>query len=58
MRATGLCALLAGVIFMLLPFYTHQIPFVRFSAEDGRLVGGLLVALGAIALALSRQGET
>jgi hypothetical protein len=58
MRVTGLCALLVGVIFMLLPFYTHQLPFVSFSADDGRLVGGLLVALGAIALAISRQSES
>jgi hypothetical protein len=57
MRATGLASLLAGALFMLLPFYARLVPFVHFSADDGRLVGGLLVALGAIALAVSGKRE-
>ena len=57
MRVTGLVSLLAGAMFMLLPFYAHLVPFVRFTVSDGRLVGGLLIALGAIALAISRRNE-
>ena len=58
MRITGLSSLLVGALFMLLPYHAHRVPFVNFSADDGRLVGGLLIALGAIALAISRENES
>jgi hypothetical protein len=57
MRITGLITLIAGIVFLLLPAYSASIPFVHLSSDDGRLVGGLLVALGAIALGISTAGD-
>jgi hypothetical protein len=58
MRVLGLATLVVGIIFMLLPAYAHYLPLLNVSADNGRLLGGLLIALGGIALAISTQHDS
>jgi len=55
MRAIGLAALLLSVLIFLLPWYDQWVPFIRISTQDTRIVGGLLLAVGAITLAVYRS---
>jgi uncharacterized protein YjeT (DUF2065 family) len=55
MRSIGLFALLLGALFFLYPSFRHMLPALDLSAENTRLLGGLLVAAGGISLALFRS---
>lgn len=56
MRSVGLAALLLSVLFFLFPYYHHWVPFIVLGTNDSRLVAGLLLATGALSLAIySRQ---
>ena len=58
MRIVGLALVLAGLILFVLPQYAQYVSALRnMHAGDLRLWGALLLAGGAIALALSRRGE-
>ena len=50
MRAVGLAALLLSVLFFLFPFYHSYVPFLRLGVGETRLLGGLLLAVGALTL--------
>lgn len=52
MRAVGLAALLLSVLFFLFPFYQTHVSFLRFSVSETRILGGLLLAVGALTLAI------
>ena len=52
MRAVGLAALLLSVLFFLFPFYHTYVSFLRLSVGETRLLGGLLLAVGALTLAI------
>lgn len=54
MRSVGLAALMLAILILLFPFYRQWVPHIRFSTEDTRLFGGLLLALGALTLAVFR----
>lgn len=55
MRSVGLAAILLSVLLFLFPWYREWIPFIRFSAEDTRLLGGLVLAVGALTLVVYRD---
>jgi small neutral amino acid transporter SnatA (MarC family) len=55
MRAIGLAALLLSVLMFLFPWYHQWVPFIRIATQDTRIVGGLLLAVGAITLAVHRS---
>jgi hypothetical protein len=55
MRSVGLAALLLAVLFLLFPFYRQWVPHIRISTEDSRLLGGLLLAVGGLTLAVFRR---
>lgn len=55
MRSVGLAALLLAVLFLLYPFYRQWLPHIRITTEDSRLLGGLLLAVGALTLAVFRH---
>ena len=56
MRSVGLAALRLSVMFFLFPYYREFVPFIIIGTNDSRLVGGLLLAVGALSLAVySRQ---
>lgn len=55
MRAIGLAALLLSVLMFLFPWYDQWVPFIRISSQDTRILGGLLLAVGAITLAVYRN---
>ncbi len=55
MRSIGLTALLLSVLIFLYPWYRHIVPVLDISNNDTRIVGGLLLAFGAILLAVDRR---
>ena len=55
MRSVGLAALLLSVLFFLYPWYRQWGPVLDISNNDTRIVGGLLLAVGALTLAVFRQ---
>ncbi|MDF2982182.1 MAG: hypothetical protein K0Q69_1954 [Devosia sp.] len=55
MRSVGLAALLLAILFLLFPFYRQWVPHIRISTEDSRLLGGLLLAVGALTLVVFRR---
>ena len=57
MRAIGLTALLLSVLIFLFPFYHIYVPFIRLRLEDTRILGGLLLAVGALTLAIYARQE-
>ncbi len=54
MRAVGLTALLLSVLFFLFPWYDQFVPMIRLSGDDTRIIGGLLLAVSALTLAIYR----
>lgn len=54
MRAIGLAALLLSVLIFLFPWYHQWVPLIHISSQDSRILGGLLLAVGAITLAVHR----
>ena len=52
MRSIGLAALLLSVLVFLYPWYRHWAPVLDISNNDTRIVGGLLLAVGALTLAI------
>lgn len=55
MRAVGLGAILLGVLALLYPYYAEWAPFITMGASDTYLVGGLLIAVGGLTLAIHRS---
>lgn len=55
MRSVGLAAILLSVLVLLFPWYHHWVPFIRLSTLDSRIFGGLLLAVGALTLAVFRR---
>lgn len=55
MRSIGLAAILLGVLILLFPFYRQWVPYIHITSEDSRLLGGLLLAVGALTLAVFRN---
>ena len=55
MRSVGLAALLVAVLILLFPFYRQWVPHIPLSTGDSRLLGGLLLAVGAVTLAIFRN---
>jgi hypothetical protein len=56
MRSVGLSAILLSLVFFLFPFFREWLPFIVMGTNDSRLVAGLLLAVGALSLAVySRQ---
>jgi hypothetical protein len=55
MRSVGLAVLLLAILFLLFPFYRQWVPHIRISTEDSRLLGGLLLAVGALTLVVFRR---
>jgi hypothetical protein len=55
MRSVGLAALLVAILVLLLPFYRQWVPHLPLSIGDSRLLGGLLLAVGAVTLAIFRN---
>lgn len=55
MRSVGLAAILLSVMILLFPFYRQWVPHIRLSIEDSRLLGGALLAVGAVSLAVFRN---
>ena len=55
MRSVGLAAILLSVLILLFPFYRQWVPHIRLSIEDGRLLGGALLAIGALTLTVFRN---
>ena len=55
MRAIGLAALLLGALALVYPIWDQWLTMIRLSAPDAQLLGGLLVAVGALTLAIHRQ---
>ncbi len=55
MRSVGLAALLFAILLLLFPFYRQWVPHIRITTEDSRLLGGLLLAVGALTLAVFRH---
>ncbi|MGV3491319.1 MAG: hypothetical protein ACO1OG_08360 [Devosia sp.] len=54
MRAVGLAAILLGVLTILFPYYEEWVPVVTLSTTDSYMFGGLLMAVGALTLAIYR----
>ena len=55
MRSVGLAAILLSVLIILFPFYRHWMPYIRLSTDDSRILGGVLLAIGALTLAVFRN---
>jgi hypothetical protein len=55
MRSVGLAALLLAIVFLLFPFYRQWVPYIRISTADSRMLGGLLLAVGALTLVVFRR---
>jgi dipeptide/tripeptide permease len=55
MRSVGLAAILLSVLVFLFPWYGDWLPFISLSSKDTRIFGGLLLAVGAITLAIYRR---
>jgi len=55
MRAIGLAAILLGLLSLMIPLYREWVPFIDVSDDDARLMGGLLIAVGALTLAVHRR---
>ncbi len=55
MRSVGLAAILLSVLIILFPFYRQWVPYIRLSTEDARILGGCLLAVGALTLAVFRN---
>jgi hypothetical protein len=55
MRAVALAFLLFGTLFFLFPLYDDWVRWIRISSDDSRLIGGLMVACGALALAIQHR---
>ncbi|MDB5538831.1 MAG: hypothetical protein JWQ89_558 [Devosia sp.] len=55
MRSVGLGAILLSVLVFLFPWYGDWLPFISLSTSDSRIVGGLLLAVGALTLAIHRN---
>lgn len=55
MRATGLAAILLGVLVMLFPYYEEWVPVLALSARDSMLIGALLIVVGGLCVALDRR---
>ena len=55
MRAIGLAALLLGALALVYPIWDQWVPMLRLAAPDAQSLGGLLVAVGALTLAIHRQ---
>lgn len=61
MRAVGLIALLLGAMSFLYPSFPElhrYVPAVEMGRQDAMLLGGLLVAVGALTLAIFRAGRS
>jgi hypothetical protein len=58
MRSVGLAFLLFGTLFFLYPLYRDWVGFIRLSHIDSRVLGGLMVACGALAIAVDRRKAT
>jgi hypothetical protein len=58
MRSVGLAFLFFGTLFFLYPLYREWVDFVRLSYFDSRVLGGLMVACGALALAVDQRRAT
>lgn len=54
MRSVGLAAILLGVLVFLFPYYGDWVPFITLKPSESQIFGGLLVAVGALALAIYR----
>lgn len=55
MRSVGLAVILLSVLILLFPFYRHWVPHFRLSTDDSRMLGGTLLAVGALTLAVFRN---
>lgn len=55
MRSVGLAAILLSVLILLFPWYRQWVPHFRFSTEDSRLLGALLLVLGSLTVAVFRR---
>lgn len=55
MRSVGLAAILLSVLVILFPFYRQWLPYIRLSTEDSRILGGSLLAIGALTLVVFRS---
>lgn len=55
MRSVGLAAILLSVLILLFPWYRQWVPYFRFSTEDSRLLGALLLVLGSLTVAVFRR---
>jgi hypothetical protein len=55
MRAIGLAAILLSSLFFLFPWYREWVPVIDMTNNDTRLVAGLLLAVGALTLAVYRR---
>lgn len=52
MRSVGLAAILLSVLVFLFPWYGDWVPVIAMSTGETRIIGGLLIAVGAITLAI------
>ena len=55
MRSVGLAAILLSVLILLFPFYRHWVPYIRLATDDSRILGGALLAVGALTLVVFRN---
>ena len=55
MRSVGLAAILLSVLILLFPFFRQWLPHIRLSTEDSRLLGGALLAIGALTVSVFRR---
>jgi hypothetical protein len=55
MRSVGLAAILLSVLVLLFPFYRQWVPYVRLATGDSRILGGCLLAIGALTLMVFRD---
>jgi uncharacterized protein YjeT (DUF2065 family) len=55
MRSVGLAVILLSVLFFLFPYYREWVPFIHLATNDTRIIGGLLLAVGALTLAIYRR---
>lgn len=55
MRSVGLAAILLSIMIILFPFYRQWVPHIGLSTEDSRILGGCLLAIGALTLAVFRK---
>lgn len=55
MRSVGLAAILFSVLLLLFPFYRQWVPHIGLTTVDSRILGGCLLAIGALTLAVFRN---